>query len=76
MIPVAGPKDLALRILRCCGSSKRKVRKDIHTTLFNVSTGSWKNISNGLDFVIQAWWWLTNAMIQTPFTDGPGLSVK
>ena len=38
--------------------------------LFDVSTGSLKNISNGLNFVTQTWRWLANVMIQTPFIDG------
>ena len=29
-----------------------------------------KNIRNGLNFVTQTWRWLTNGMIQMPFTDG------
>ena len=44
--------------------------------LFDVSTGSWKNISDGLDFVTQTWRWPTNVMIQTQFTVGVDLSVK
>ena len=79
MMPAAGPKGLALRVLRCCASSKKAVKNDIHTTLFDAGTVSWKNMSNGLDFVTQAWRWLTNAllsMIQTPFTDGTGSGVK
>ena len=47
-----------------------------HTALFDVSTSSWKNISDGLNFVTQAWRWLTNVMIQTLFIDGVDLSVK
>ena len=76
MMPAAGPKGLALGILRRCASSKRTVKKGIHITLFDVSTSSWKNISNDLDFVTQSWWWLTNSIIQTPFTNGTGSSVK
>ena len=37
----------------CCASSKRTVEKFTDTRLFDVSTGSWKNISNGLDFITQ-----------------------
>ena len=55
---------------------KKIAEKDIHITLFNVSTGNLKNISDGLNFVIQTLRWLTNVMIQTPFTDGTGLNVK
>ena len=59
-----------------CISLKRMAKKFTHTMLFDVSTDSWKNISDGLNFVIQIWRWLMNAMTQTPFTDGVGLSVK
>ena len=55
---------------------KKNSKEGHHTTLFDVSTGSWKNISDGLNFVTQTWRWLTNAMIQMPFIDGTGLSVK
>ena len=44
--------------------------------LCDVSTGCRKNISDGLNFVIQTWKWLTNVMIQSPFTDGKGSTVK
>ena len=55
---------------------KEDSRDVTHSTLFDVSIGSWKNISDGLDFVTQTWRWLTNVMIQMPFTDGVDLSVK
>ena len=42
----------------------------------NESTDSLKNLNDGSNFVTQAWRWLTNVMIQTPFIDGTGLSVK
>ena len=35
-----------------------------------------ENIIDDLNFITQAWKWLTNVMIQTSFTDGTGLSVK
>ena len=38
-----------------CVSSKRTVEKFTHTTLFDVSIGSLKNISDGLNFVTQIW---------------------
>ena len=63
-------------VLTICVSSKRIAEKFTHITLFGVSTGSLKNISNELNFVTQTWRWLTNVMIQAPFTDGTGLSVK
>ena len=50
--------------------------KFTHITLFDVYIDSLKNISDGLNFVTQAWRWLTNVMIQTPFTDGTGSKVK
>ena len=59
-----------------CVSSKRIVEKSTHITLFGVSTSSWKNINDGLNFVIQTWRWMKNVMIQTPFIDGTGLSEK
>ena len=55
---------------------KKNSDKFTHTRLFDVSTDSWKNISDGLNFVTQTWRWLTSVMIQTPFTDGVDLSVK
>ena len=55
---------------------KKIVKRLTHTTLFDVSTGSWKNISDGLNFVTQTWRWPTNVMTQTPFTDGVDLRVK
>ena len=60
----------------CCVSSKRIAEKFTHITLFDVSTSSLKNISDGLNFVTQTWRWLTNVMIQMPFTNGVDLSVK
>ena len=45
-------------------------------TLFDVSTGSLKNINDGLNFVTQTCRWPTNVMIQTPFINGTGLSEK
>ena len=34
----------------------KKIAKRLsHTTLFDVSTGCWKNISDGLNFVTQTW---------------------
>ena len=54
---------------------KRIAEKFTHTTLFHVSTGSWKNINDGLNFVTQIWKWLTKMMIQMPFTDGADLRV-
>ena len=57
-------------------SSKRRAEKFTHTTLFDVSTDSWKNIGDGVGFVTQTWRWPTNVMIQTPFTDDVDLSVK
>ena len=59
-----------------CILSKRIVEKFAHITLFGASISSFKNISNGLNFVTQAWSCLINVMIQTPFADGIGLSVK
>ena len=56
--------------------SKRIAEKFTHITLFDVYIDSLKNISDGLNFVTQAWRWLTNVMIQTPFTDGTGSKVK
>ena len=56
----------------CCVSSKRIVEKLNHITLFDVSIDNWKNINGGLNSVTQAWGWLTNVMIQKPFTDGTG----
>ena len=38
--------------------------------LFGVSTSSWKNINDGLNFVIQTCRWLENVMIQIPFING------
>ena len=76
MMPAVDPKSLVLRILRFCDSSKVTVRKGIHTTLFDASTISLKTINNNLDFVTQTSRWLTNAIIQTPFTDGIGSNVK
>ena len=40
--------------------------------LFDASTSSLKNISDGLNFVTQTWRWLMNAMIQTSFIYGTG----
>ena len=60
----------------CCVLSKRKAEKVTHITLFDVSTDSLKNINEGLNFVTQTWRWVTNVMIQTPFTDGTGLRVN
>ena len=60
----------------CCVSSKRIAEKFTHITLFDVSTSSLKNISNGLNFVTQTWRWLTNAMIQMLFIGGTGSSEK
>ena len=60
----------------CYASSKRTAEKFTHTALFDVSTGSWKNISDGLGFVTKTWRRPTNVMIQTQFTDVVGLSVK
>ena len=60
----------------CYASSKRTARKFTHTTLFDVSTGSWKNISDGLGFVAKTWRLPTNVMIQMQFTDDIDLSVK
>ena len=60
----------------CYVSSKRTAEKFSHTMLFNVSTGSWKNISDGLDLVTQTWRWSTNVIIQTQFTNGVDLRVK
>ena len=47
---------------------KKIAEKFNHITLFNVSTSSLINISDGISFVTQTWRWLTNVMIQTPFT--------
>ena len=44
--------------------------------LFDVSTGSLRNISDDLNFVTQIWRCLTNVMIQTQFTDGVDLSMR
>ena len=44
--------------------------------VFDVSIGSWKNISNGLGLIFQTWRWPTNVMIQTQFTDSADLSAK
>ena len=44
----------------CYASSKRTADKFAHTTLFDVSTGSWKKVSDGLNFFTQIWRWLTN----------------
>ena len=60
----------------CCVSSKRIAKKFTHTTLFDVNIGSWKNMSDGLNFVTQTWSWLTNVLIQMLFLDGVDLSVK
>ena len=60
----------------CCVLSKRKAEKFTHIALFDVSTDSLKNINEGLNFVTQTWRWVTNVMIQTPFTDGTGLRVN
>ena len=60
----------------CYVSSKITAKRLTHTTLFDVSLGSLKNIIDGLTFVTQKWRWLINAMIQTRFTDGVDLSVK
>ena len=60
----------------CYVSSKKTAKRLTHTTLFDVSLGSLKNIIDGLTFVTQKWRWLINAMIQTRFTDGVDLSVK
>ena len=60
----------------CCVSSKRIAEKFTHITLFDVSTSSLKNISDGLNFVTQTWRWLTNAMIQMLFIGGTGSSEK
>ena len=76
LMAAANLRSLTLRILRCCASSKRIVGRGIHITLFDVSTVSWKTITNGLNFVTQTWGWLTNTMIQTPFTYGTYSSVK
>ena len=55
----------------------KKNSREVHPYyVFDGNIDSWKNISDGLNFVTQTWRWLTNAMIQTPFTDGTGLSVK
>ena len=40
------------------------------------ATGSWKNISDGLNFVNQTWGWLANVMIQTSFTNGVDINEK
>ena len=53
----------------CCVSSKRIAEKFIDITLFDVNIGSWKNKDDGLNFVTQKWRWVTNVMIQTPFTN-------
>ena len=55
---------------------KKTGKKFTHATLFDVSTSSWKNINDGLNFVTQTWRRLTNVMIKTPFNDETGLSVK
>ena len=60
----------------CCVSSKRIAEKFTHITLFHVNIDSWKNISDGLNFVTQTRRWLTNVIIQMPFTNATGLSVK
>ena len=54
----------------------RIAEKFTHITLFGVNTSSLKNINDDLKFVTQTLRWLTNVMIQTPFTDGTGLTVK
>ena len=59
-----------------CVLSKTAAEKFTHATLFDVSTGSLKNISDGLSFVTQTWRWSTNVMIQTSFTDGVSLTGK
>ena len=60
----------------CCTPSKRIAKRFTHITLFDVSIDSFRNISSGLNLVTQTWRWLTNGMIQMPFIDGTGLSVK
>ena len=60
----------------CCVSSKRTAENFTDTTLFDVSTVSWKNISDYLGFVTKIWRWLMNVMIQTPFTGGVDLSMR
>ena len=55
---------------------KKIEEKFTYITLFDVSTSSFKNINDGLNFVTQTWRWLTNVIIQRPFPDGTGLSVK
>ena len=60
----------------CCVSSKRIVEKFTHTTLFDVTIDSLKNIIEGLNFVIQIWRWLTDVMTQMPFTDGIDLNMN
>ena len=57
-------------------SSKIIAKKFTHITLYDVNIDSLKNISDGLNFFTQTWRWLTNAMIQMPFTDGTSSSVK
>ena len=60
--------------------SKRIAEKFIHTTLFDVRTGCLKNISDGLNFITQTWRLskcdYPNVIIQMPFIDGTGLSMK
>ena len=56
--------------------AKKNSKDGHHITLFDVNIDSLKNISDGLNFVFQTWRWLTNTMIQTPFTNGTGSSVK
>ena len=60
----------------CYVLSKRTAKVLTHITFFDVSKGSWKNISNGLNFINQRWRWLTNVMIQMLFIDGTGSSMK
>ena len=60
----------------CCVSSNRIAERFSYITLFDVSTDSLKNISDGLNFVTQEWRCLSNVMIQMPFTYGTGSSKK
>ena len=55
---------------------KKIAEKFIHITLFDVSIGSLKNISDGLSFVTQTWRCLSNTTIPMLFISGIGSSVK
>ena len=55
---------------------KKIAEKFIQITLFDVSIGSLKNISDGLSFVTQTWRWLSNTTIPMLFISGIGSSVK